>query len=280
MYDNITKPFHCGWYPSGVEAKEVTDDLPRWLGDAITYIWRRNHKGQPIDDRRKAIERLNEATPGRLEALEQMLTPEIVKPLLYIEPDPDPLLYDVRVLITVSLLGIKYRAWQQMIDLLKASLQAELDDLTAPKPDPLRGAVMKYMLAPGATAPTRATEGAAGYDLTAKKPATLIPGERALVSTGVSLALPAGLAASVRPRSGLAANHGITVLNTPGLIDPDYRGEIKVILYNAGHQPFWVNRGDRIAQLTFEPIITPELEQVDCLDETERGTGGFGSTGR
>lgn len=139
---------------------------------------------------------------------------------------------------------------------------------------------MKYTLAPGATAPTRATEGAAGYDLTAKKPATLIPGERALVSTGVSLALPAGLAASVRPRSGLAANHGITVLNTPGLIDPDYRGEIKVILYNAGNEPFRVNRGERIAQLTFEPIITPELEQVDCLDETERGTGGFGSTGR
>lgn len=138
---------------------------------------------------------------------------------------------------------------------------------------------MKYTLAPGATAPTRATEGSAGYDLAANETTTLIPGERALVGTGVSLQLPADLAASVRPRSGLAAKHGVTVLNAPGLIDPDYRGEIKVILYNAGHQPFWVNRGDRIAQLTFEPIITPELEQVDCLDTTERGTGGFGSTG-
>lgn len=139
---------------------------------------------------------------------------------------------------------------------------------------------MKYTLAPGATAPTRATEGSAGYDLNANKTAALIPGERALVGTGVSLQLPADLAASVRPRSGLAAKHGVTVLNTPGLIDPDYRGEIKVILYNAGNKPFWVNRGDRIAQLTFEHIITPELEQVQTLDETDRGTGGFGSTGK
>ena len=139
---------------------------------------------------------------------------------------------------------------------------------------------MKYTLAPGATAPTRATEGSAGYDLSSNQTAALIPGERALVSTGVSLQLPADLAASVRPRSGLAAKHGVTVLNTPGLIDPDYRGEIKVILYNAGNKPFWVNPGDRIAQLTFEHIITPELEQVETLDETERGTGGFGSTGR
>ena len=139
---------------------------------------------------------------------------------------------------------------------------------------------MKYTLAPGATAPTRATEGSAGYDLTANETATLNPGERTLIGTGVSLQLPAGLAACVRPRSGLAAKHGITVLNTPGLIDPDYRGEIKVILYNAGNTPFWVNRGDRIAQLTFEHILTPELEQAETLDATERGAGGFGSTGK
>ena len=139
---------------------------------------------------------------------------------------------------------------------------------------------MKYTLAPGATAPTRATKHAAGYDLAANETVTLDPAERAIISTGVSLQLPPDIAASVRPRSGLAAKHGITVLNTPGLIDPDYRGEIKVILYNAGHQPFWVNRGDRIAQLTFEHILTPNLEQVETLDETERGTGGLGSTGR
>ena len=139
---------------------------------------------------------------------------------------------------------------------------------------------MKYTLAPGATAPTRATEGSAGYDLSANETATLNPGERTLIGTGVALQLPPDIAATVRPRSGLAAKHGVTVLNTPGLIDPDYRGEIKVILYNAGNKPFWVNRGDRIAQLTFEHILTPNLEQVNSLDETERGAGGFGSTGK
>lgn len=139
---------------------------------------------------------------------------------------------------------------------------------------------MKYTLAPGATAPTRATEGSAGYDLTANETNVIPSKGRAIISTGVALELPADLAASVRPRSGLAAKHGITVLNTPGLIDPDYRGEIKVILYNAGTAPFWVNRGDRIAQLTFEHFLTPNLEQVDDLDHTERGTGGFGSTGK
>ena len=139
---------------------------------------------------------------------------------------------------------------------------------------------MKYTLAPGATAPTRATEGSAGYDLSANGKACIEPGERILVGTGLSLGLPPDIAASVRPRSGLAAKHGITVLNTPGLIDPDYRGEIKVILYNAGNKPFWVNRGDRIAQLTFEHILTPELEQAENLDTTERGAGGFGSTGK
>lgn len=139
---------------------------------------------------------------------------------------------------------------------------------------------MKYTLAPGATAPTRATEGSAGYDLASNETVTLAADEWVLISTGLSLALPPGVAASVRPRSGLAAKHGITVLNTPGLIDPDYRGEIKVILYNAGNKPFWVNRGDRIAQLTFEHFLTPNLEQADDLDHTERGTGGFGSTGR
>ena len=139
---------------------------------------------------------------------------------------------------------------------------------------------MKYTLAPGATAPTRATEGSAGYDLASNGKACIEPGERILVGTGLSLELPPDIAASVRPRSGLAAKHGITVLNTPGLIDPDYRGEIKVILYNAGNKPFWVNRGDRIAQLTFEHILTPELEQAENLDTTERGAGGFGSTGK
>ena len=131
MHDNITKPHHYNCHPSGVEAKEVTDDLPRWIGYAIAYIWRRNHKGRPIDDRLKAIEWLNEATPERFRALHWALTPEVVKTLMGIEPEPDSLLYDVRVLVTASLLGINYTAWQQMIDWLKDSLQCDLDDLTA-----------------------------------------------------------------------------------------------------------------------------------------------------
>ena len=137
MYDEITKPHHYGWHPSGVEAKEVTDDLPYWLGDAITCIWRRNHKGQPIDDRLKAIARLNEATPERLEALKSAFVNQrsfadgIIKTLEKINRSPDPLMFDVRVLIVSALLGINYKAWQQIIDWLKADLQAELDELTA-----------------------------------------------------------------------------------------------------------------------------------------------------
>ena len=130
MYDSITKPHHHNWHPSGVEAKEAADD-PRWIGYAIDYIWRRNHKGRPIDDRLKAIEWLNEATPERFRALPWVLTPEAVKTLMGIEPKPDSLLYDVRVLITASLLGMDYTAWQQIVDRLKADLQAELDELTA-----------------------------------------------------------------------------------------------------------------------------------------------------
>ena len=129
MHDNITKPHHYGWHPSGVEEKEVADD-PRWIGYAIDYIWRRNHKGRPIDDRLKAIEWLNEATPERFRALPWVLTPEAVKTLMGIEPKPDSLLYDVRVLITASLLGIEYTAWQQIVDRLKSDLQSELDELT------------------------------------------------------------------------------------------------------------------------------------------------------
>lgn len=129
MYDNVIDPIHYNWHPSGVETKEVTDDLPSWIGYAIAYIWRRNHKGRSIDDRIKAIEWLNEATPERFRALHWALTPEVVNTLMGIEPEPDSLLYDVRVLITGSLLGIEYPAWQQIVDRLKSDLQYELDEL-------------------------------------------------------------------------------------------------------------------------------------------------------
>ncbi len=129
--------------------------------------------------------------------------------------------------------------------------------------------------------PKYETAGAAAVDLLAciTEPLTLLPGKRAMVPTGLSIALPEGYEAQVRPRSGLAAKNGVTVLNTPGTIDSDYRGEIKVILINLGEKPLEITRGMRIAQMVFAPVTQGVWQVVDCLDETERGTGGFGSTG-
>ena len=126
--------------------------------------------------------------------------------------------------------------------------------------------------------------GAAGVDLLAALGAseTMIieAGKRALVPTGMAIALPAGYEAQVRPRSGLAAKHGVTVLNSPGTIDADYRGEIKVILINHGDAPFTIQRGDRIAQMVVAPVSSIDFDLQESLDATERGAGGFGSTGR
>lgn len=133
----------------------------------------------------------------------------------------------------------------------------------------------------GLDPPRRASAGAAGFDLCAAVTADLViaPGAHALVPTGFAIALPEGHEAQVRPRSGLALRHGVTVLNSPGTIDPDYRGEIGVILVNHGTVPFRVARGDRIAQMVIARFATPELEEVSALPDTARGAGGFGSTG-
>ena len=130
--------------------------------------------------------------------------------------------------------------------------------------------------------PQYATEQSAGMDLRAvlDEPVTLRSLERKVVMTDLSIALPRGFEAQVRPRSGLAAKHGITVLNTPGTIDADYRGNIGVILVNLSTEPFTINNGDRIAQLVVSKYERVEWVEVDDLDETERGSGGFGSTGR
>ena len=124
---------------------------------------------------------------------------------------------------------------------------------------------------------------AAGADLRAALPAdapmVLKPGERTLVPTGMAMALPAGYEAQIRPRSGLAYKHGITCLNTPGTIDADYRGEVKVLLINHGDEAFTINRSERIAQMVIAPITQPEFERVTELSDTARGAGGFGSTG-
>jgi len=127
--------------------------------------------------------------------------------------------------------------------------------------------------------PAYETAGAAGMDLRAAEAVTLKPGARHLVPTGLSIALPQGFEAQVRPRSGLAVKHGVTVLNSPGTIDCDYRGEVKVPLINHGQDDFIIARGDRIAQMVIAPVTRVSWAEVESLDQTARGTGGFGSSG-
>jgi len=131
----------------------------------------------------------------------------------------------------------------------------------------------------GLALPDYATAGAAGMDVLAAEDVTLAPGARHAVATGLALAIPPGYEIQVRPRSGLALKHGISVPNTPGTIDSDYRGELKVILINHGAEAFAIARGDRVAQLVLAPVVRVSWEEAAELDETGRGSGGFGSTG-
>ncbi len=127
--------------------------------------------------------------------------------------------------------------------------------------------------------PAYATAGAAGMDVVSAEDVVIAPGARHPVATGLALAIPEGFEIQVRPRSGLAFKHGITVPNTPGTIDSDYRGELKVLLINHGVEPFAIQRGDRVAQLVLAPVVQAAWEEIEELDETARGAGGFGSTG-
>jgi len=144
----------------------------------------------------------------------------------------------------------------------------------------IRIAINRLPHGEGLPLPGYASHGAAGMDVVSAEDVTLAPGERHAVATGFAIAIPAGHEVQVRPRSGLAMKHGITCLNTPGTIDEDYRGEVKVILANLGSEPFEVKRGERIAQLVPAVVTKAEFDEVDSLDETHRGAGGFGSTGR
>ena len=130
--------------------------------------------------------------------------------------------------------------------------------------------------------PKYMTSGASGMDLFSAvvEPATILPKGFGMISLGIKIAVPEGFEAQIRPRSGLSAKYGIGLLNSPGTIDSDYRGEVKVILFNFGEKPFIVNRGDRIAQMVISPIVKAELTECDNLDETSRGDGGFGHTGK
>jgi len=136
------------------------------------------------------------------------------------------------------------------------------------------------LLHPAAAPPARSRAGDAGYDLRCVEPFVLRPGERALVPTGIAVAIPPGVAGLVLPRSGLAHRHGITCANSPGLVDPNYRGELRVVLVNLGRDTYRGHAGDRVAQLLLVPFWAPELRLVDELPESERGESGFGSTGR
>jgi dUTP pyrophosphatase len=134
----------------------------------------------------------------------------------------------------------------------------------------------------GAGVPCYATDASSGVDLCAfiEKPMVIKPLERFLIPTGIFIGIPNGYEAEVRPRSGIAIKHGVTVLNTPGTIDADYRGEVKVILINFGTEPFVINNGDRIAQMVFKRVARVDWKIVETLSETQRGEGGFGSTGQ
>jgi dUTP pyrophosphatase len=148
---------------------------------------------------------------------------------------------------------------------------------------PIKVKIMQLPHGAGLPLPAYQSRDAAGLDLLAavpaKAPVTLAPGDWAQIPTGIAMALPRGTEGQVRPRSGLAARHGIAVLNSPGTVDADYRGEIQVILINFGRQPFAVERGQRIAQLVIAPVFQAELSPQQNLGKTRRGTGGFGSTG-
>jgi dUTP pyrophosphatase len=143
--------------------------------------------------------------------------------------------------------------------------------------------VMRLAHAKDLPLPAYQSEHAAGLDLLAAVPSanpmTIAPGARTLVPTGLAIALPAGFEAQVRPRSGLASRHGLSILNSPGTIDADYRGEIQVLLVNLGNEPAVVSRGMRIAQLVIAPVVRAHIVEAASLDKTSRGSGGFGSTG-
>jgi dUTP pyrophosphatase len=145
--------------------------------------------------------------------------------------------------------------------------------------DPVAVEVMRLPHGEGLALPAYATEGAAGMDVLSAESVSLAPGARHAVATGLSLAIPPGYEVQVRPRSGLALKHGITVPNAPGTIDSDYRGELKVILINHGSEPFAIERGDRVAQRGLAPGVRAVWAEVGGLSDTERGASGFGSTG-
>ncbi len=151
--------------------------------------------------------------------------------------------------------------------------------MSSPKPEPVEVRVKRLPNGAGLPLPDYASKGAAGMDICAAESVILRIGKRLAVATGFAFAIPDGYEVQVRPRSGLALKNGVTCLNTPGTIDSDYRGEVKVILANLGEDDFQITKGDRIAQIVVAPVTHAAMVEVDDIDETARGAGGFGSTG-
>jgi dUTP pyrophosphatase len=153
--------------------------------------------------------------------------------------------------------------------------------MAAPRHNPVHVEVERLPEGEGLPLPAYQTAGSAGMDLQAalRGEQVIAPGQWALIPTGLRIAVPPGYEAQVRPRSGLALRHGLTLLNTPGTIDSDYRGPVAVILFNAGSEPYVVRRGDRIAQMVIAPVCRAELAEVEAVDDTDRSGGGFGHTG-
>ena len=149
-------------------------------------------------------------------------------------------------------------------------------------PPAVRIGIIRLPDAEGLPLPSRATQRSSGYDLCAavRRDLVVAPGDRALVPTGYCVSIPPGYEGQIRPRSGLALSHGILLPNAPGTIDSDYRGELKIIVLNAGEKPYSIRRGDRIAQLVIAPVVTAEFSELKELDSTDRGERGFGHTGR
>ena len=154
-----------------------------------------------------------------------------------------------------------------------------MNSMRVPPLNPIEIAIQRLPNGGGLPLPAYASDGAAGMDVVAAESLTIRPGTRHAVATGFAMAIPAGYEVQVRPRSGLALKHGITCLNTPGTIDSDYRGEVKVLLVNLGHEPFEISRGMRIAQMVIAPVVQARVSEVSDASETTRGAGGFGSTG-
>ncbi|MDK8450978.1 dUTP diphosphatase [Corynebacterium mastitidis] len=259
-------PIRPAYYQvGGIDTGTLAGGLTFWAGNALKYIVRACrtdgvHKAETVAGRIRDLTKARECIGREIMWLQAEQIEAGVEPT---GPDAE------------SLHARYFPAEEDSVEVWAAGVEAAPAET---EPDTTPGAVLP-VVADDRYMPTRAHPGDAGLDLRAVEEVRLYRGGHARVRTGVQVAIPEGHVGYITPRSGLAARKGVTVLNAPGTIDSGYRGEIEVILVNHGPMPVWIEGGDRIAQLVIHPIITPKVKQVDALPATERGEGGFGSTG-